>query len=158
MIYFYTVSQSIIDERIHFAFNYNELGTVDDINPLSYPSFCATIDEGFRIALAREMKKFTHTVLLEPEPFVDCGYRFVNWETELKVEIYNELVTMENMSLLSIASMLTTIDNTMTIEKLHNLLDVTLPVDVSALLNIARAINFPIKIEMRPVIVTCNGY
>lgn len=162
LIYFYQVNNTVVDNRIQFDLTYGdtygELGTVDIADPAKYKSYFHMVDDGFKIALSKEMKKFAHTVMLDPAPLLDFSYRFVDWGTELKIRVYNELVTMEDESLSSIAGMLTAMDKTMTMEKLQDLLDPTQPTYVGALTNIVDFFKFPIKLETRPAVLTGWGY
>ena len=162
LIYFYQVKETIVNNRIQFDLaygdTYDELGTVDIADPAKYKSYFHMVDDGFKIALSKEMKKFAHTVMLDPAPLQDFSYRFVDWETELKIRVYNELVTIEDKSLFSIAGTLTAMDKTMTMGKLQDLLDPTQPTDVGALTNIVDFFKFPIKLETRPAVLTGQGY
>lgn len=92
MIYVYAkMAQTHKGEHL-YEFSFSDVGEIDNISPWNYSSYEEMAYCAFKLAAAKQMKKFGFSIMEEVAIDEGTDYGFVDPLTELKIRVYNHLV------------------------------------------------------------------
>lgn len=150
MIYIYCALGNTVNKVLKYEYSFVDVGEVADINPWNYEDFKDMTECAFKLAVSSRMKEFSFTIMEDVE-FIEGGdYDYVDFATELKIRVYNELIKLDAKIGDISVDLKSVVDESFTVSRIRNLLDPTMPLDVEALQAIISRYEMPIEIVNSP--------